>query len=192
MSIVAMKNKSRGYNNPISGKKYTGFSLNGSLRSQGYVGQDSISRKSIKTPFKGNYPVGNGGHLGSYNINPIFSCSECVNDPSIIKKSTVDNLGYISNIKSKNIIPAVLMTSIQENTVGNYISSQSDYIQILRTTRDASSSSCKDSDLPKIATCNNNTSNKNKKCGSYAKPLATISAGDYMNFIIYNKKCVSN
>lgn len=35
MSIVAMKNKSRGYNKPISGKQYVGFALNGTFKKSG-------------------------------------------------------------------------------------------------------------------------------------------------------------
>jgi hypothetical protein len=190
MSIVAMKNKSRGYNNPISGINHTGFALNGTLRNQGYIGQDSISRKYIRTPFKGNTPVGHGGHLGSYPVTIIFSCSGCSNDPTIIKKSTMNNLGHIySSIlyptnKSKCIGQTVSSPSTHENTAGSYISSQTDYIQTLRTTKDPSCISSS-SDLPKINNCNNNN-----KCGSYSKLLTSISSGDYMNFILYNKKCV--
>jgi hypothetical protein len=178
-----MKNKSRGYNSPISGKKYVGFALNGSLRNQGYVGQDSISRKSIKTPFKGNYPVGHGGHLGLYNVTPIFSCYNCSNDPAIIKRSTMNNLGHVnSSLLNKND-NNVMVPSTEKNTAGNYISSQSDYIQSLRATEGSCDTA---TTLTKISNCNNNT-----KCGGYSKQLTSVSSGDYMGSIIYKKKCVS-
>ena len=193
-----MKNKSRGYNNPISGIKNGGFALNGTLRNQGYVGQDSLSRKYIRTPFKGNYPVGNGGHLGKYYVNKIYSCSNCLNDPTIIKKSTMSNLGHINSsllypttCKGGCVVPIVSTKSTEETTAGNYISSQSDYIESIRTI----GSSCIDSDseIPKINSCNNsnNNNNKNNKCGSYSKSLSPFSQGDYMSSVIYKKKCIT-
>lgn len=190
MSIVAMKNKSRGYNHPISGFNYVGFALNGSLRNQGYVGQGSIGRVYIRTPFKGNYPVGHGGYLGRYYVNPIISCSSCSNDPSIVKKSTMNNLGHINSSllyptdKGECVVPIVSNTSIEENTAGNYISSQSEYVQVLQKT--TAGVSCDTSDVKKVNNCNNN-----KTCGTYSKQIAPISSGDYMSSIIYKKKCIT-
>lgn len=70
MSIVAMKRKSRGANNHISGYN-GGFSLNGGRRNQGWVGHSSLGRS-------GN----------------IKSCS---NDSSIIKRSNMNTKGYITS-----------------------------------------------------------------------------------------------
>jgi hypothetical protein len=178
MSIVAMKNKSRGYNTPISGKQYVGFALNGTLRNQGYIGQTSLSHKLIKTPFKGNYPVGHGGHLGKYVVNTIFSCSSCSNDPTVIKKSTMNNLGHIYSSllyptnKSCGCVNPVVSTE-------SYIDGQDEYIQSIRT-----KTAC-DTDNTKIKTCNNTN------CASYSKVLTSVSSGDYMNSLIYKKKCIS-
>ena len=196
MSIVSMKNKSRGYNAPISGRKYVGFALNGSLRSQGYVGQDSIGRKYIKTPFKGNYPIGHGGHLGTYFVNPIYSCSNCANDPSIIKKSTMNNLGHINSYKTDKIDKTdnndnVTVPSTEVNTVGNYISSQSDYIEQLKIIEGSCVGNNTGNNI-NISNCSNNN-NVKKNCGSYSKTLTSVSSGDYMNSIMYKKiKCVKN
>lgn len=91
MSIVTMKRKSRGYNNPISSN---GFSLNGGYRNQGWVGQTSISRSINRTVFKGLDPVGHGGLLGSYNRS-ILSNNQCTsNINTIIKPSTLTTKGY--------------------------------------------------------------------------------------------------
>tara|TARA_B100001769_G_scaffold275223_2_gene276405 strand:- start:3537 stop:4154 length:618 start_codon:yes stop_codon:yes gene_type:complete len=69
MSIVAMKRKSRGANNPISAYG-NGFSLNGGHRNKGWVGQSSLGRSN------------------SY-------CS--ANDANIIKMSSMSNNGYITS-----------------------------------------------------------------------------------------------
>jgi hypothetical protein len=194
-----MKNKSRGYNTPISAR---GFALNGALRSQGYIGQTSFRHRYIKTPFKGNYPVGHGGCLGTYVVNPIFACTQATNDATIIKTSTMNNLGHIKSSllhptdKCKEVVPAILLTTIQENKAGNYVSSESDYIKTLVTNVDraALDISCNPIE-PKLYSCNNNnkkTTNKNNNCGNYSKTLTSVSSGDYMNSIIYNKKCVSS
>ena len=74
MSIVALKRKSARFISPISnnvGPK--GFSLNGGHRNIGGVGRDTLSRS-----------------LSSTNMR----CS--TEDPSVIKKSTINTLGYLS------------------------------------------------------------------------------------------------
>jgi len=54
MSIATLKRKTQTqYNNMSVGSK-TGFSLNGTHRSQGYIGQTSLSRSLPKTLMKGN------------------------------------------------------------------------------------------------------------------------------------------
>jgi hypothetical protein len=197
MSIVAMKNKSRGYNRPISGQKNVGFALNGTLRSQGYVGQDSISHKVIKTPFKGNYPVGHGGHLGKYVVNKISSSYSSSNDPNIIKKSTMNNLGHIfssllypTTKKNCCVFPIVSKQSIKGGGGGGHIVQQTEYIKSLQTDIVA----CNDNNssiINKASNNNNNNNNNNTNCKGYFKHLSSFSSGDYMSSIIYKKKCIS-
>jgi len=189
MSIVAMKNKSRGYNKPISGKQYVGFALNGTLRNQGYVGQESTSRKIIKTPFKGNYPVGHGGHLGKYVVNTIFSCNSS-NDPNIIKKSTKNNIGHIYS----SLLYPTSKCSINTNTIAKDppIIKQSDYIKSLRM-----NDSCDNSNTSEVKTILNNGNTGSKvsggpSCGNYAKHTSSLSSGEYMSALIYKKNCISD
>ena len=53
MSIVALKRKTNTqYNNMSANRK--GFSLNGTHRSQGYVGQTVLSRSLPRTLMRGN------------------------------------------------------------------------------------------------------------------------------------------
>ena len=66
MSIATLKKKTMyKYNNSSVG--HTQFSINGGYRSQGFVGQTSLSRSFLKTPMKGNVICGHGG--GARNIS---------------------------------------------------------------------------------------------------------------------------
>ena len=70
MSIATLKKKTAAkYNNmSVSEPK---FSLNGGHRSQGWVGQTTLSRSLPKTPMVGNTPKGSGGCCGTYRVTPI-------------------------------------------------------------------------------------------------------------------------
>jgi hypothetical protein len=93
MSIVTLKKKTQTrYNNMSVGSSH-GFSLNGTRRSQGWVGQTTLSRSFPRTPMKGNTPRGHGGCCGTYNTAPgiIQSAVTSLNDPTEIK-STVGTM----------------------------------------------------------------------------------------------------
>lgn len=96
MSIVTLKRKVQAqYNNMSVGSK-DGFSLNGTHRSQGYVGQTMLSRSLPRTLMKGNVPKGHGGCCGTYTQNGIIqSAVTSLNDPSVIKQSVLDTKGMI-------------------------------------------------------------------------------------------------
>ena len=95
MSIAALKRKSRRFQARISGQGNNGFSLQGGHRNQGWVGQGSRGRSLTGTPFRGGTARGAGGHYGQYPriINDKGSC--CTNDPSIVKRSTMNTHGHI-------------------------------------------------------------------------------------------------
>ena len=98
MSLVALKRKSRRFKAPISGRGTNGFSLNGGLRNQGWVGQTNLGRANPGTSFRGAYPMGNGGCCGSFVINTQNAGRCCSSDPSgvtIIKRSTMNTKGHI-------------------------------------------------------------------------------------------------
>ena len=81
------------YFQPIS---KTHFSTSGTIRTQGHVGQTSISRSVTRTQFKGTAPVGNGGNNGQYVENIVLSCNQC--SPSL-GQSVMTSKGFIlSNI----------------------------------------------------------------------------------------------
>jgi len=95
MSIVAQKRNSRRFKAPISGRGTKGFSLNGGMRNQGWVGQTNLGRSNVGTVFRGAFPMGNGGCCGTYVINTQNSGGSGVNDPNIIKRSTMNTKGLI-------------------------------------------------------------------------------------------------
>ena len=95
MSIHVLQRKSRRFKAPISGKGNKGFSLNGTHRNVGAVGQTNLAKSVTRTPFRGVNPMGHGGHNGNYVINVSNSGSCCTNDNSFVKTSTKNTKGHI-------------------------------------------------------------------------------------------------
>jgi len=96
MSIVTLKKKTETkYNNMSVGSK-TGFSLNGTHRNQGYVGQTMLSRSLPKTIMKGVVAKGHGGCCGKYPQHGIIqSAVTSLNDSSVIKTSVLNTNGML-------------------------------------------------------------------------------------------------
>ena len=69
MSLATLKKKSQRYFNPISSTSQ--FSLNDRLRSQGWVGQTSLSRTNVRALKKGTDLIANGGDQGKYERNSL-------------------------------------------------------------------------------------------------------------------------
>lgn len=93
MSIAILKRKTQALEN-ISGRGADGFSLVGGYRNQGWVGQTSLSRSIIRTPFRGDIPKGHGGTGGAYQVVTVDGTC-CVNDPAIIKRPNMTTEGLI-------------------------------------------------------------------------------------------------
>jgi hypothetical protein len=94
MSIVTLKRKTQAkYNN--SSVSQPQFSLNGTHRSQGYVGQDMRGRYLSRTLMKGDTPKGSGGCGGYYIQGPIVNSDSVfsVEDANVVKSSSVNTLG---------------------------------------------------------------------------------------------------
>lgn len=96
MSLVVLKRKTATlYRNMSVGESQ--FSLNGTRRNMGYIGQSLTSRRFIYTPMKGGVERGHGGICGKYpivNIRP--SNMLCLNDNSVVKPSSINTRGLIS------------------------------------------------------------------------------------------------
>ena len=96
MSVATLKKKTQAkYNNMSVGQNQ--FSLNGTHRSQGWVGQSMLSRSLPRTPMQGQTPKGHGGCCGTYDNSHgiIQSAVSSLNNNNIIKPSVIDNKGML-------------------------------------------------------------------------------------------------
>jgi len=95
MSIATLKRKTQN-TIQIASASRPNFSINGTLRSQGYIGQTSLSRSSSRTLMKGNVVKGNGGCCGQYYMAPLVKANvTSLNDPTVIKSSVLNTNGLI-------------------------------------------------------------------------------------------------
>lgn len=95
MSIAALKRKTNVlYRNLSSGGK--GFSIVGTRRNQGYIGQTSLERHLANTPMRGNVAKGSGGCCGTYYRGTIVQSGvNYLNNPSVVKTSVLGNSGML-------------------------------------------------------------------------------------------------
>jgi hypothetical protein len=122
MSVATLKKKTQAkYNNMSVGQNQ--FSLNGTHRSQGWVGQSMLSRSLPKTLMQGKTPKGYGGCCGTYDTSQGITQSAVVslNNINIVKPSVISNKGmleekltpyrnylmpypYVSTIPTKHVV----------------------------------------------------------------------------------------
>jgi hypothetical protein len=124
MSIATLKRKTLAKYNNSSVNTGEGFSLNGTHRNQGYVGQTSLSRSLPRTLMKGNVIRGHGGCCGTYNIRPIVQSGvTSTEDNSVVKKSVMNTRGMINTRLSCDRCNTVKPDSgLNANTQGELIS----------------------------------------------------------------------
>jgi hypothetical protein len=126
MSIAALKRKTATqYNNMSVGQSQ--FSVNGTHRSQGYVGQSVISRSLPRTLFNGNVPRGHGGCCGFYpQAHVVQSAVLSTNNTKVVKPSVLSNDGMIATKYRWITRPQPYTTvkpddTLNGNTQGDYI-----------------------------------------------------------------------
>ena len=125
MSIVALKKKTAAkYNNMSVGQSQ--FSINGGHRSQGWVGQTTLSRSIPKTPMRGAYARGHGGCCGTYNMKMIVPPVTSTNDNTVIKGSVLSTPGMLDT-KYRWIRRPAPFASVKPDDNHN-LNSQTDYI----------------------------------------------------------------
>ncbi len=154
MSIVALKRKTDAQHNSLS-VGYTGFSINGALRNQGYVGQDSRGRSLSRTLMNGAVARGYGGCCGKYRETGIVRSAElmCVNDPNVVKSSVLGSYGRTAT-RDRWINRPTPFAAVKLDT-GKIQRTQSDYIERLRKLSIQNTASCTNTYVP--AKCNNET-----------------------------------
>lgn len=191
MSIVALKRNSRRFLVPVSAN---GFSLNGTRRNIGVVGQTNLAKSVTRTRFRGALPMGYGSCCGAYPVQIHNSGSCCTNDPNIIKLSTKTTLGHIyETFKYPVCDDGPCTTGNQYNWVKNMSAlnnSQGVYIDTLIAAAGAcvpNTNSDKNADAgikPCVTDCfagNSHIGGKKHFVGAYTKDLGlNNSAGDYI------------
>jgi hypothetical protein len=121
-----------------------GFSLNGTYRNQGYVGQTMLSRSLPRTPMNGNIPCGSGGCCGKYNITPIVqSAVISQEDSTVVKSSVVGTYGMMSTKYRWLRRPQPFITVKPDN---NQIRSHYDYIKDKIKNNNKKINSCNNAD----------------------------------------------
>lgn len=126
MSLVALKRKTAAMQNLSTGQK--GFSINGTHRSQGYIGQTSLSRSLINTPHgQTGAPEGHGGCCGDFSTTTNIRASETfsLEDENVVKPSVLSTAGMLSNrnrwLKRSAPYTSTKLTAGWTNGQGDYI-----------------------------------------------------------------------
>ena len=125
MSLATLKKKTLSkYNNNSVNKQ---FSINGTHRSQGYIGQTSLSRTLINTPKVGLVSKGHGSCCGYYPETNIINSSTCSTENStVIKPSVLSSKGMLARRNRWAKRPAPYSStkpsdSINQSSSGDYI-----------------------------------------------------------------------
>jgi hypothetical protein len=199
MSIATLKKKTQAkYNNNSVGERI--FSLNGTRRSQGYVGQTSLSRSLPKTLMNGPTMRGHGGCCGTYYMsNIIQSAVTSLNDPNVVKSSTINTVGLLES-KDHCVLgvdkihyqtKATTVHTVKPDNNQN-INNQSNYITNLA--KQAIHKSLLDCNAPKSKTktcCNKNPylsrapayQNYTKPSNNYTNSIYYPNYGQYLTVI---------
>jgi hypothetical protein len=134
MSLSTFKKKSVIlYGSNISGKVPFGFSLNGTIRNNTYIGKSSLMYGS-GTPMRGQYPIGYGGIQNSYPtyiMYNVYPDSAIGSNSRIPYKTVLTNRGMLhtrykciyNGTYPGNVVKNVYTGDLTDNaSQGNYIS----------------------------------------------------------------------
>lgn len=129
MSIATLKRKTQVlYNNMSVGE--TNFSLNGTHRNQGFVGQTMLSRSLPRSLMNGDTLRGHGGCCGKYRIMPnVVSAVTSVEDSNVLKPSVMNTAGMLDT-KYRWISRGSTFSSVKSDSRNN-LNTNEKYISIL-------------------------------------------------------------
>lgn len=191
MSLAVLKRKTAAkYNNSSVGEEH--FSLNGTRRNQGYVGQDTRGRYLSRTLMRDGAPRGHGGCCGTYD-SKMLSTSICsLNDTSIIKPSAMNNLGQLmTRYKWINSGKGTVKVDSNQDTY----SSNSYTIKIRNRNIQEADTCTEPSVKPPVCKSDVPMSRNTLEC-NITKDITTIEGGPAMDSSLYvlglGKKCTSN
>jgi len=202
MSLVALKRKTAAMQNLSTGQK--GFSINGTHRSQGYIGQTSLSRSLINTPHgQTGAPEGHGGCCGDFSTTTNIRASETfsLEDENVVKPSVLSTAGMLSNrnrwLKRSAPYTSTKLTAGWTNGQGDYIA----YLKKKAAKCDPTQADklLNDKEVNSVATSKCTTTNITRKDGApvfnkttvctFTKPVSdytSISQGEHI-FKLHDK-----
>ncbi len=154
MSLATLKKKTNAQYKTLSSSSPQ-FSLNGTHRNQGYIGQSTQSRFMIRTLMKGNVIRGHGGNNGKYVVAPLVKDLSTfnVNDPTVVKSSVLGTKGMLDT-KYRWIRRPAPYTSVKPD-LGDNLYSQSNYIESLQNKLMQEIKDCGGDVKPEIVSCKN-------------------------------------
>jgi hypothetical protein len=190
MSIATLKRKTAAkYNNVSVGVPQ--FSINGGYRNQGWVGQSSLSRSLIKTPYRGNTPCGHGGCCSTYNVSIVNSLDTCTNNNQVMKSSSLSTTGMIDT-KYRWIQRPAPYTSVKPD-VNHNLNQQGDYItRIKQRTLSDINKNCPSIPQPPCVQKScifDNVTTQRAGLVNYSKNVGPIDQSEYINNT--NNYCVT-
>lgn len=156
MSLATLKKKTQSkYQNSSVGVKQ--FSINGTHRNQGYVGQTSLSRSLPRTLAGGAFNKGHGGCCGKYTDldTPVISAVKSTEDSSVVKPAVLSTKGMLARR-----LRCCEATVKPDNSTS--LNTQSSYLEYLKNKCKKIETSVKQPDPNnKCETCNYVKSDKN-------------------------------
>lgn len=192
MSIATLKRKSQAKYNNMSVGSTNGFSLNGTHRSQGYVGQTSLSRSLPRSLMNGNTLRGHGGCCGTYRIMPVVNNEiKSLNNNSVIKSSVSNTEGMIDTKYRWIRRPYPYAVVKPDNTMN--LNTQADYINKVKKETIKESDDCHVTADCNTRTCYNYNPYFRTTLYNFTKPKSDyvpISAGEYITKL--QNSCVEN
>jgi len=184
MSIVTLKKKTQTKYNNMSVNSQNGFSLNGTHRSQGYVGQTSLSRSLPRTLMRDGVARGNGGCCGQFlNFPVITSAVTSLNNPLVVKSSSINTHGLLQEnhqhlLNNQTVKPDNNQNNNQQQ---NYVKNLANKTMLCADSLKATNAEIEADACKK---CYNYNPFYRKIIRNYTKPVSTyapISQGEYLN-----------
>ena len=183
MSIATLKRKTQTKYNNMSVNTGTGFSLNGTRRNQGYIGQTSLSRSLVRTLRNGTAVRGHGGCCTDASKAPVLQSEFlCLEDNAVVKKSSLNTMGMLKRrYNNKNY-------KVVKPDMNNNINTAQDLIDKVKKETLNCTVSVIDTN-PTISSCDDCNPNEN----DITKPIESymqISGTEYVEQL--KKECLEN
>jgi hypothetical protein len=191
MSLAVLKRKTAAkYNNSSVGVSQ--FSLNGTRRGLGYIGQDSRGRHVSRTLMRDGAARGHGGCCGKYDSKMLSTGICSLNDTNVAKKSSMNNLGQLmTRYKWINSGKGTVKVDSNQDTYSSNV-----YTKKMRDRKLIEADNCTEpSEKPPVCKPTVPMSRKTLEC-NITKDITRIEGGPAMDSSLYalglGKKCVSN